>query len=578
MRDDEEVVLEEVRYTAEDLFPDYIEKETPIDDDLKNKVQPQSANPFLNVKPPAVKVEEKPQKKSKKKENIQVKAITYLKTLKYFNYKNSVYYAKVVESGIEKYLDISSGDFEAFILESYMSDPAGPISMMNLKSILIVIKSYAKNNSSPIQSITRFGVINGELVWNLGFQNRNCVIINTDSVRIGSPGDVLLVCNEKTKPIEKIEFSSSGISSCEMFLDLFGITSGVERHWILMTLVSYLFAEVSTPILYLHGPAGSGKTTLASALKAVFDPNVGEFLHNNALELALTLDRSGIVFFDNFSSLSNSISDQFCLSYSSGSYTKKRNYSDTETIEISMKCPLILTSVTIPRLNQDFKARCAFIKIEPKQVLKSELEIKSELELLLPYVRGELCNLACTILKNYQKFQPLGIKRHADFDLIGQAYFEAIGFSSNIYRQFLEALKTSESTEMVKRSDPLNDLLLLMETHQVCAFTMSELYNYLLATSDDTSNYPINSANFAKLIKNNAPLLYNAGLLILCGTKKLNGHQYIAVNLASVVDRTSLILNYDLERLKIDPTYVSEVFPKIKAAQTLSLGIPTDLF
>lgn len=131
---------------------------------------------------------------------------------------------------------------------------------------------------------------------------------------------------------------------------------------------------------------------------------------------------------------------------------------------------------------------------------------------------------------------------------------------------------------MVKRSDPLNDLLLLMETHQVCAFTMSELFNYLLATSDDTSNYPINSANFAKLIKNNALLLYNAGLLILCGTKKLNGHQYIAVNLASVVDRTSLILNYDLERLKIDPTYVSEVFPKIKAAQTLSLGIPTDLF
>ena len=78
--------------------------------------------------------------------------------------------------------------------------------------------------------------------------------------------------------------------------------------------------------------------------------------------------------------------------------------------------------------------------------------------------------------------------------------------------------------------------------------------------------------------KNNAPLLYNAGVLILCGTKKLNGHQYIAVNLTSVVDRTSLILNYDLERLKIDPTYVSEVFPKIKAAQTLSLGIPTDLF
>ena len=177
MREDEDVNLEEARYSVEDLFPDFIEKEAQIDDDLQSEVQSQGANPFLNVKPPAVKVEEKPQKKSKKKDNIQVKAITYLKTLKYFNYKNSVYYAKVVESGIEKYLDISSGDFEAFILESYMSDPAGPISMMNLKSILIVIKSYAKNNSSPIQSITRFGVINGELVWNLGFKNRYCVLL-----------------------------------------------------------------------------------------------------------------------------------------------------------------------------------------------------------------------------------------------------------------------------------------------------------------------------------------------------------------------------------------------------------------
>ena len=578
MRDDEEDYSKKVPYGFEDLFPECFENEPAIENNLQNKARSQSVNPFLNINTPAVKDDVKSNKKSKKKESIQVKAITYLKTLKYFNYKNSVYYVKVIESGVEKYLDVASGDFEAFILESYMADPSGPISMMNLKSIMIVIRSYAKNNSLPIQSITRFGVINGELVWNLGFQNRSCVIINEDSVKIGSPGDVLLVCNEKTRPIEKIEYSSSGISSCEMFLDLFGITSSIERHWILMTLVSYLFAEIPTPILYLHGPAGSGKTTLANALKSIFDPGVGEFLHNNALDLALTLDRSGIVLFDNFSSLSNSISDQFCLSYSNGYYTKKKNYSDTETIEISMKCPLILTSVSIPRLNGDFKARCAFIKIEPKQVLKSELEIRSDLELLLPCVRGELCNLASIILKNYHKFQPLGIKRHADFDLLGQAYFEAIGFSSDIYRQFLEALTTSESSDMIKRSDPLNDLLTLLNTHHICAFTMSELFNYLLATSDDSSNYPINSANFAKLIKNNLALLYSAGLLILCGTKKTNGHQYIAVNLATVVDRTSLILNYDLERLKIDPSYVSEVFPLIKAAQTLSLGIPTDLF
>ena len=231
MRDDEEDYSKKVPYGFEDLFPECFENEPAIENNLQNKARSQSVNPFLNINTPAVKDDIKSNKKSKKKESIQVKAITYLKTLKYFNYKNSVYYVKVIESGVEKYLDVASGDFEAFILESYMADPSGPISMMNLKSIMIVIRSYAKNNSLPIQSITRFGVINGELVWNLGFQNRSCVIINEDSVKIGSPGDVLLVCNEKTRPIEKIEYSSSGISSCEMFLDLFGITEVGSENW-----------------------------------------------------------------------------------------------------------------------------------------------------------------------------------------------------------------------------------------------------------------------------------------------------------------------------------------------------------
>ena len=45
-------------------------------------------------------------------------------------------------------------------------------------------------------------------------------------------------------------------------------------------MVSWLFEKVATPILFLIGEPGSGKTTLASALKGVFDPteNGGAYL------------------------------------------------------------------------------------------------------------------------------------------------------------------------------------------------------------------------------------------------------------------------------------------------------------
>ena len=39
MRENEDVNLGEARYSVEELFPDCIEKEAPIDDDLQNKVQ-----------------------------------------------------------------------------------------------------------------------------------------------------------------------------------------------------------------------------------------------------------------------------------------------------------------------------------------------------------------------------------------------------------------------------------------------------------------------------------------------------------------------------------------------------------
>lgn len=55
-----------------------------------------------------------------------------------------------------------------------------------------------------------------------------------------------------------------------------------------------MFEKVATPLRLLIGEPGSGKTTLASALKGVFDPtgNGGAYLPETMLEMALVLSKS----------------------------------------------------------------------------------------------------------------------------------------------------------------------------------------------------------------------------------------------------------------------------------------------
>ena len=521
-----------------------------------------------------------PKKRKPKKENIQRKVLNELKKFQFFCHKNTEYYAKVLNGGLEQFLDIASEDFQGFVLDKYMDDPAGPLSFMTLKSIILPLKHHAKNNSKPIERFCRFGMLNNALVWNLGLPTRQCVIIRPDGYEPGQPGDVLLANNEKIHQIQidQIAASCSGTEACDRFMDVLGIKEAHTRHMFLMVLVSYLFPNISTPILYLHGPAGSGKTTLGKALKSVFDPGDGEFLHNNSLDLALTLNRSGVVLFDNFSSLNGTASDQFCLAYTSGIYTKKKNYTDAETLAIDMKCPLILTSVDIPNIKDDFKARCMFIKVNRSNALKSENEIKHDIKVLLPTVRGELCALASKVLANYHSFKPLSTTRHADFDMLGQAYFEALGLNSSIYEQILLNVKENESVDLIRSRGPLKDFANYVQRQGLCAFTMKDLHNLLINSSENPTYYSSNPASFAKLINQNKALLRNVGIHIFDGSKLSTGRPYIAFTTDYLKTEGALVTRLDLPRLDQNKSFVTEVYTKHTGIVADHLTDPIDRF
>ena len=82
----------------------------------------------------------------------------------------------------------------------------------------------------------------------------------------------------------------------------------------LIYMVSMLFSDISHPISIIHGPKGSAKSTFGKFLKMVIDPSKPYILSmpRDPNEIIRQFSQYYFIVYDNASSISDEVSDQFC--------------------------------------------------------------------------------------------------------------------------------------------------------------------------------------------------------------------------------------------------------------------------
>ena len=509
--------------------------------------------------------------KSKQKSSKPVQVQEVFKLMEGFEYfvdQYGIYYAKDKTTAGIRYLEIHSDEYQGSILTRYLNQYGYAVSIQSYKAALSMLKYNLIGKAKPIQKICRFGRLGDKLILDLGTDTGDCIEISKDGYQKITQPEVLLERNENIAPIENIQMGCSGLSACNTFLDVQGITNQNERHYLLMVLVSYLFPEISSPILYFYGKQGSGKTFRALTLKGVFDKSTaGVYLGNNILELALLLNKSGITFVDNFSSLNANCQNSFCLAYSDGKFVKKKNYEDTKTITIDMKCPLMLASVDIPDLQEDFISRTAFLSVKRNTGIKAESDLWKEINNVYPMVRGELCWLASEILKIIDEYEPVNIKRHADFDKLGQAYCKIILDNPDEYKNIISNRVVSDAINRVGADEVVSEIVSLVKEKVFYIFTMQDLLNELKKFID-IAEYKLTPSSLSKKIDKNIKLFTDLGITVIDGPKADNGHLYAMV--------TDDYFNSSNSAVKIIPKQVLLSNPKIISSLYVS-STPTEI-
>ena len=508
--------------------------QNPIGDKINEKKEAyfmnelKKAQEFVNQNPPV---------NTKKEINIVNEAYSIMQNLKYYVDENKEYYALISKTTGNDFVDIDSNSFLGYVNKMLLTTLKKSILLPHFKVALSIVKNDIENSAIPIKRINRFHQENGLLLYDMGTQDNRCIKIIPDRIGVIQQPEFLLIRNKLTLPVEiDTNFKPNGLSHIEQLWDLFDISDSLERHYLNILILSYLFNDIASPILYLHGSYASGKTSLAKAIKNIFDPwEAGASLPKKSEDLKLLLSTAAIGFIDNLSGLNKHVQEDFCLAYSNGFSFARKMYTDSDSIMLRLKCPLILVSVSIPKnLEHDFVSRISFMHIKTRNNFKSEAEITQQLTSLYPKIRIEFVYLASFVLGILNRYRPLNQSRHADFDRLGQAYCDIMGLGFTYYHTILQNRRMVNALSQIENNIILKHFFHIVHENKIILFRASDMLA-LIKERVDADEYIGNEQLVSKTLLASQNILKDGMVNLMKGNKVYNGQTYLAY-----VDGTSI--------------------------------------
>lgn len=329
----------------------------------------------------------------------------------------------------------------------------------------------------------------GFLFYDLG---RKVVEVSSEGWRVLTDPPILF----KRFPGGQIQDDPETGGSLDEFISLVNLKEATDRLLLKVFIVTSLIPDIPHPILAIHGPQGSAKSTMLRFLVRLLDPWIVEDIQNtNSMEFFQAISQRWVVPFDNLSRLSHQLSDIFCKMVTGGAFTKRRLYTNDESIIWSFIRVLILNGVALPVEKPDLLDRCLIIELNriPNCDRMDEETLNTRFNAIKPKLLGASFDALSKAMKIYPTVELTSTPRLADFAKWGCAVAEALGstqqeflsaYEMAVKRQTEEALDASPMATVIRyyiekdgelRGSPTEILRLLRFKCQAAGFHENQL-------------------------------------------------------------------------------------------------------
>lgn len=266
-----------------------------------------------------------------------------------------------------------SGDFRSWLKAEIFRRQSSLPDKSEIDRSVELAKMQATYNSPEREVAIGVTKRDGVIYFDLRRKDGKIVRIDADGWEVVTSSPVAFLRKKGTPSLPEPKRDGS-LKDIQSFVNV----SDEDFPLLLGFLLNQFYPEGTKPILFLHGMAGSGKSTAAKYLKALVDPHevLCQTLPSNEEDLLIASKHSSVLVFDNISgTLSPQMSDNLCRLASGSGMRKRKLYEDLHEVAIKGKAGVILTSIDAILGREDIVQRSLKVTLtEVDRLSESRLE------------------------------------------------------------------------------------------------------------------------------------------------------------------------------------------------------------
>ena len=382
----------------------------------------------------------------------------------YYTSENQAY-AKVEISGTEEILSFDSAIFNYWVTSLFESAFGGVLGRDELRNAKRSVESTAYFKGYLKDIHLRIAEHNDSIYLDLANKQGEILEIDKNGFRVIKDSPVIF---RRTPDMAELP---TPILRNETDYQLLGKYLNVRNvddfNMIIAFILGTFKPSMPKPILNLTGEAGTGKSMNTRLIRMFIDPAKQKDLLKkeiNEEELINASYNQYLMAFDNMSGISSQGSDLLCVVSTGGSFSKRKLYTDSDEIIVSLKKSVILNGIDDIAKKQDLVSRTIFIDTPPlaDDKKRTEAEIWADFKKDYPYILGSLVNAVHTGIKN-DGLDKSSYPRMIDFGRFIQNASPALGWDID-YWQKTYIKNQRDGIEQSIESDPFASALVdLME-------------------------------------------------------------------------------------------------------------------
>lgn len=339
--------------------------------------------------------------------------------LELFRDRNDTRYATVMIDGVNHNLEIGCKDFNEAISLMFNELTGALPSPTERAQFNDMLRFKARHHGPMLDTYNRFADDNGEIYIDL-CKNGQAIHITKEGWDIVKNTPVKFIQYPHMQPLPMPEKGGD----FKEILKFFNIKRDDDKILTLTWMLTAVMTRISRAILILHGAPGACKSSTLSLIRKTLDPSsqMLTYAHKTVNDIAVYLVANAVATFDNVTDLLKDVENILCMASTGGGISKRKLYSDKDSVILQFKRSVILTSLDVPTKAPDLLDRAIAIeldRVQGKRLLDDELA--REYAAKLPGILGGMCDTLSKMLSLRDKVTVTDLPRMADY-VIGDNY------------------------------------------------------------------------------------------------------------------------------------------------------------